>query len=176
MGLSPRGAFVIVSGVLLIAIGLAIRGIGGLIGLLQLFTSVRAPSDTGNGDGGLISLGLRLPAAFEDYCIFMGAICILAVVVGLPSFRFSAIGGAIKVDRRLDKEKVFKGEYCHVTLHVTNTTRTRIDFLEIYDPISEAFQLAVGENYITTRIDPASTIANVSKILKNTRFPALVGI
>ncbi len=46
MGLSPRGAFVIVSGVLLIAIGLAIRGIGGLIGLIQLFTTVRAVPDT----------------------------------------------------------------------------------------------------------------------------------
>ena len=160
MGMSPRGAFVLVAGTFLIAIGLSVRGIGGLIGLLQLFRGVAG----GEGEGA----GLRellLPHAFEDFCIFMGAICILAVVVGLPAFRFSAIGGAMKIERKLDKEKVFKGEYCHVTLHVTNTTRTRIDFLEIYDPISEALQLAVGENYITTRIDPGQTIS-LSYILR----------
>jgi len=166
MGMSPRGALVILAGTLLIAIGLAIRGIGGLIGLLQLFGASRVANGGTDVGGGFQSLAI--PPAFEDFCIFMGAICILAVVVGLPAFRFSAIGGAIKIERELDREKVFKGDYCHVTLNVTNTTRTRIDFLEIYDPVSEALQLAVGENYITTRIDHGQTL-NFSYVLRTTQ-------
>lgn len=163
MGMSPRGAFVLVAGVLLIAIGLSFEGIRGLIKYLQLLRGA-----VGGAEAGAPPQEMVLPPAFEHFCLFMGAICILAVVVGLPAFRFSAIGGAIKIERVLDKEKVFMGEYCHVSLHVTNTTRTRIDFLEIYDPVSEALQLSVGENYITTRIDPGQTIS-FSYILRTTQ-------
>ncbi len=117
MGMSPRGAFVIVAGILLIAIGLSFEGIRGLIKYLQLLRGAFGGAETGTPPQELV-----LPPTFEDFCLFMGAICILAVVVGLPAFRFSAIGGAIKIERELDKEKVFMGEYCHVSLNVMSQT------------------------------------------------------
>ncbi len=87
-----------------------------------------------------------------NYVMLLGIIMLLAAMIGLPIFRASSNASLIRITRNLDREKAFSGEFVHVTVKVTNTSRRRFDFVEIFDGIPETMELALGENFIVTQL------------------------
>lgn len=65
----------------------------------------------------------------------------------------------LKVNRELEKEKVFKDDFLHVKVVIENTGKNGFDFLEIRDYYNpQLFKLILGENFISTRIGPKDII------------------
>ncbi|MHA2330800.1 MAG: DUF58 domain-containing protein [Candidatus Hodarchaeales archaeon] len=175
---SSRGIFVAVGGVFLVSLGLAFMGIqtvttmfpflfggaGGLFGIDigeilgtspdSFMQDIQSALD-GTGDfpeGFEWLIWFIIPQSLVDYCIFLGAVMIIASVIGLPTFRLASNPSVIKVTRKLDREKAFAGEFIYVTVEITNTSNRRLDFVEVYDAYPETFELAMGENFIMTQL------------------------
>jgi uncharacterized protein (DUF58 family) len=65
----------------------------------------------------------------------------------------------LRVHRELEKEKVFKDDFVHVKVVIENIGRSSFDYLEIRDTFNpQLFRLILGENFISTRIGPKSTV------------------
>ena len=65
----------------------------------------------------------------------------------------------LRVHRELEKEKVFKDDFVHIKVIVENLGKNSFDFIEIRDYFNtQLFRLILGENFISTRIAPKSTI------------------
>jgi len=65
----------------------------------------------------------------------------------------------LKVYRELEKEKVFKDDFVHIKVIIENLGKNSFDFIEIRDYFNpQLFRLILGENYISTRIPPKTTI------------------
>ena len=163
---SPRGRGLIIGGIFLISLGISLMGVRTLTTMLPIFFGAQDESlfsslagdltaGTTSGEPDLISLVLQffdIPLAIVDYSMFLGIIMLLAVIVGLPTFRLKSNTTVIRIVRAVDREKAFAGEFVHVTVTISNTSKTRFDFIEIYDAIPETFELQVGENFIITQL------------------------
>lgn len=99
------------------------------------------------------------------FLVLLGVMLTIASVVSMPYFALSANFEGVEVKRTLDKEKVFAEEFVHVTVYVSNRGRMRIDYLEVEDRYPEVFTLVLGENKISTRLDPGDE-AKFSYILQ----------
>jgi uncharacterized protein (DUF58 family) len=65
----------------------------------------------------------------------------------------------LKVYRELEKEKVFKDDFVHIKVVIENLGKNSFDFIEIRDYFNpQLFRLILGENFISTRIPPKTTI------------------
>ncbi len=65
----------------------------------------------------------------------------------------------LRVHRELEKEKVFKDDFVHIKVIIENLSNSSFDFIEIRDYFNpQLFRLVLGENFISTRIAPKSTI------------------
>jgi uncharacterized protein (DUF58 family) len=159
---TPRGRGLIVGGILLISCGLAFAGVGTLPTMLP-FLFGRTSNDVlgaiGNSSGPqntsdpfyLILQFFDIPYSTVEYSMFLGTIMLLASIIGLPMFRVRSNTTAIRITRKLDREKAFAGEFIYVTIKVTNEGKA-LDFVEIYDAIHETFELSIGENFIITSL------------------------
>ena len=78
-----------------------------------------------------------VPLAIVDYSIFLGTIMLLAVIIGLPTYRLKSNTTVLNISRKTDREKAFAGEFIHVSVTLTNTSKTRFDFVEVYDATVE---------------------------------------
>ena len=170
MAFSSRGRGLIIGGILLLSLGLSFGGLATLTTMIPalfgkqdsslfgqiLSTTQSTSSSSTNGSpfppGFSFLQFFDIKPALIDYSMFLGTIMLLAVIVGLPWFRKSANTSVVRISRSIDREKAFAGEFVYVTIKVTNTSRTRLDFLEIYDAIPETFELMVGENFIVTQL------------------------
>jgi len=162
---SPRGRGLIIGGIFLISLGLALMGIRTLTTMIPVFfgeqdgsllSSLSGDLTSGSSpEADFLTLILQffdIPLAIVDYSIFLGTIMLLAVIIGLPTFRLKSNTSVLKISRKVDREKAFAGEFIHVTVTLTNDSKTRFDFVEIYDAIPETFELQVGENFIITQL------------------------
>ncbi|MHA2362628.1 MAG: DUF58 domain-containing protein [Candidatus Hodarchaeales archaeon] len=173
---SPRGRGLIIGGIFLISLGLSLAGVGTLKTMIPiffgeqdegLFGQLAGSEDIMGGTDGettnqtdyltLILQFFDVPATIVEYSMFLGTIMLLAVIIGLPTFRLKSNATVIRISRKIDREKAFAGEFVHVSINVTNTSRTRLDFVEIYDGIPETFELAMGENFIITQLGGKDT-------------------
>jgi uncharacterized protein (DUF58 family) len=164
---TQRGFFVAIGGIFLLAIGLSGAGIRTFGDLAQQIWNILNAGQSyeemdKNGQriydaiDFLVTL-MAIPETIIEYCMFLGLAMTLAAVIGLPTFRMSANASVIRISREVDREKAFAGEYVHVTVNVTNTSRRRLDFVEIYDGIPETFEIALGENFIVTQLGGRET-------------------
>jgi uncharacterized protein (DUF58 family) len=92
------------------------------------------------------------------YLTLIGVYLLIGLVVTLPLFALTANIAGIEVDRQIDKVKVFSGDFLRVRVTIRNTSRRHFDFIEVHDQYPETWILAVGENFIATRIEPGSSI------------------
>ncbi|NHI83882.1 MAG: DUF58 domain-containing protein [Candidatus Thorarchaeota archaeon] len=92
------------------------------------------------------------------YLTTLGVYLIIGLVVTLPLFALTANIAGIQIDREIDKVKVFSGDFVRVRVTVHNTSRRHFDFIEIWDQYPETWILAIGENFIASRIEPGSSI------------------
>jgi uncharacterized protein (DUF58 family) len=169
--LSSRGSFVAFGGIILTAVGLAIKGVQSLGSLIYAVFA------------GFLSMGEGIPDDMQelidlintifgsgtevlpDYLMFLGMMMIIASMVGLPLFRFRANASVLRITRTLDREKAFAGEFVHVSVRIQNISRKSLDFVEVYDAIPETFELSIGENYIVTEL-PGRQIKEFSYIVR----------
>ncbi|NVM00804.1 MAG: DUF58 domain-containing protein [Candidatus Helarchaeota archaeon] len=92
------------------------------------------------------------------YLIFLGIFCVLSTVISIPIFEYSVDLKDIEFERNLDKEKVFANDFIHVTVKLRNIGNRSYEFIEVYDIFPENFILALGENWIGTRLDKGQEI------------------
>jgi len=94
-----------------------------------------------------------------DYFIIFGTFCLFAIVFSLPQFDASLNIEDLKVERVLESKTMFKDSFLHVKVRVKNLGGKQFNFIDIFDDYnSDTFRLVVGENYISTRINPHQTI------------------
>ena len=98
--------------------------------------------------------------AFVNYFfVFLGILLLFSTIISLPLFYWQMNVEELRVHRELEKEKVFKDDFVHVKVIVENTGNNSFDFIEIRDYYNpELFRLVVGENFISTRIEPKGII------------------
>ncbi len=98
--------------------------------------------------------------AFVNYVLIYFAIILLfSSIISLPLFHYQTNVEELKVHRELEKEKVFKDDFVHIKVVIENAGKNSYDFLEIRDNFNpELFRLILGENFISTRLAPKSTI------------------
>ncbi len=86
------------------------------------------------------------------YFIMMGAMLIFSVTISFPLFAAGADYKSLKIVRKVEREKVFAGDYLLIEVRVKNRSLNPIPFLEVYDAYPEVFDLAMGENFISTQL------------------------
>lgn len=98
--------------------------------------------------------------AFVNYYLIYFAILLLfSTIISLPVFYWNMNVEELRVHRELEKEKVFKDDFVHIKVIVENTGKSSFDFIEIRDYYNpELFRLVLGENFISTRINPKGLI------------------
>lgn len=98
--------------------------------------------------------------AYNNYfLLILSLILFFMAVITLPAFDFSLNVEDLEVHRELEKAKLFKDDFVHVKIIIRNTGGKRFDFLEIHDQYNEdIFRRVLGENYISTRINPFSEV------------------
>lgn len=92
------------------------------------------------------------------YLVLLGVYLVIGLVVTLPLFALTANLAGIEVDRQIDKVKVFSGDFLRVRVTIRNISRRHFDFIEVHDQYPETWILAIGENFIASRIEPGSSI------------------
>ncbi|MHA2026457.1 MAG: DUF58 domain-containing protein [Candidatus Thorarchaeota archaeon] len=92
------------------------------------------------------------------YLVLLGVYLVIGLVVTLPLFALTANLAGIEVDRQIDKVKVFSGDFIRVRVTIRNTSRRHFDFIEVHDQYPETWILAIGENFIASRIEPGSSM------------------
>ncbi len=92
------------------------------------------------------------------YLTVMGVYLIVGLVVTLPLFAMAANLSGIQVERQVDKTSVFSGDFLRVRITVRNNSNRHFDFIEIWDQFPEVWVLAIGENFIASRMEPHSSI------------------
>jgi uncharacterized protein (DUF58 family) len=92
------------------------------------------------------------------YFILLGVYLLAGLVVTLPLFALTANIAGIEVDRQIDRVKLFSGDFLRVRVTMRNISRRHFDFIEVHDQYPETWILAIGENFIATRIEPGSSI------------------
>jgi uncharacterized protein (DUF58 family) len=92
------------------------------------------------------------------YLTILGVYLVIGLVVTLPLFAMTANVSGIVVDRQIDKVKVFSGDFLRVRVTIRNESRRHFDFIEVHDQYPETWILAIGANFIATRIEPGSSI------------------
>lgn len=92
------------------------------------------------------------------YLVLLGVYLVIGLVVTLPLFALTANLAGIEVDRQIDKVKVFSGDFLRVRVTIRNVSRRHFDFIEVHDQYPETWILAIGENFIASRIEPNSSI------------------
>ena len=92
------------------------------------------------------------------YLVLLGVYLVIGLVVTLPLFALTANLAGIEVDRQIDKVKVFSGDFLRVRVTIRNVSRRHFDFIEVHDQYPETWILAIGENFIASRIEPGSSI------------------
>jgi uncharacterized protein (DUF58 family) len=92
------------------------------------------------------------------YLTLLGSFLIIGLVATLPLFAVTANFSGIEVSRKVDKLKLFSGDFLHIRVSLKNTSKRHFDFLECWDQFPETWILAVGENFIASRIEPGTSI------------------
>ncbi len=92
------------------------------------------------------------------YCVILGVYLLVGLVVSLPLFALTANISGIEVERHVDKNKVFSGDFLRVKVTLHNRSRRHFDFIELHDQYPETWILAIGENFIASRIEPGSSV------------------
>ncbi len=92
------------------------------------------------------------------YLVVMGVYLIVGLVATLPLFALTANMAGIEVNRQVDKVKVFSGDFLRVRVTIKNASRRHFDFIECWDQYPETWVLAIGENYMATRLEPGRSM------------------
>ncbi|MFW9918691.1 MAG: DUF58 domain-containing protein [Candidatus Thorarchaeota archaeon] len=92
------------------------------------------------------------------YLTLLGVYLIIGLVVTLPLFAMTANLSGIEVDRQIDKVKVFSGDFLRVKVTIKNSSKRHFDFIEVHDQYPELWILAIGANFIASRIQPGGSI------------------
>ncbi len=92
------------------------------------------------------------------YLTLIGVYLIVGLVITLPLFASTANLSGIVVERSIDKVKVFSGDFLRVRVTIRNESRRHFDFIEVHDLYPETWILAIGANFIASRIEPNGSI------------------
>ena len=98
--------------------------------------------------------------AFVNYfLLYFGILLLFSTIISLPIFHYKLNVEELIVHRELEKEKVFKDDFVHIKVVIENVGRHGFDFIEIRDNYNpQLFRLILGENFISTRIGPKTTV------------------
>lgn len=92
------------------------------------------------------------------YLVVIGVYLLVGLVATLPLFAMTANISGIEVERYVDKVKVFSGDFLRVRVTIRNNSRRHFDFIEVHDQYPETWILAIGENFMASRIEPGKSM------------------
>jgi len=92
------------------------------------------------------------------FLLTMGIFFIFSTIIAYPILTLNSTFVNLTVERTLDKEKVFAGDFIYVTVKVTNKTNRPLTDVEIFDTYPEIFNLVLGSNKIRTRLGRGESI------------------
>lgn len=86
--------------------------------------------------------------------IVLSSIMLVSITVSFIQYRFFTRIEFIGIERELSTDRCFAGDFITVTVKILNKSRFWISNLFISDIIPDTFDLALGENYISTALPP----------------------
>ena len=92
------------------------------------------------------------------YFLILGSLFVMSVSIGFPFFKAGASPSSVEITRKLQKNRAFAGDYLLIEVTVKNHSIQQIPVIEIYDAYPEVFELVLGENFITTQLNPKQSI------------------
>ena len=104
-------------------------------------------------------------AFINYYLVTLGIFLIIASVINLPFFKGTDLKNMVKIERTIDREKIFARDFINVSVKIMNKSRQRIDYFEFLDNVPRTFNVILGKNMIATQLNPKSSI-NFSYILQ----------
>lgn len=91
---------------------------------------------------------------FSFYMVVLGAFILMSFSISLISFKLSAKIDNIEIERILDRDRVFMGDYVTVTIRVKNRSNRTIGNLFVSDLVPDIFNMILGDNYAHIHLPP----------------------
>ncbi|MHA1835506.1 MAG: DUF58 domain-containing protein, partial [Candidatus Odinarchaeia archaeon] len=91
-------------------------------------------------------------AFINYYLVTLGVFLILASILNLPLFKRINYKKNLKVERKIDRGKVFAKDFVYVSLSVENLSNLDISYIEIHDEIPKVFNITLGKNTLSSQI------------------------
>ncbi|GEM_PF-1458484 len=103
--------------------------------------------------------GLFSESLFSTALAFaiVGAALIIETFVSMLLFTRAAKASLI-VQKTVDRDRVFAGNFVTVTVRIINKSRSPIPVAEVYDAIPDSMDLALGDNYAVLAIPPHGSV------------------
>ncbi len=141
-------------GGLLIALGVFFLGLS--LGFIAMFTFyVNMEQILGKDSEILQTLqGIKDLPDFAFFTVVLGALLLISAVVSYITFNLSADVSGIEIERIVDRDRVFMGDYLTVTVKIKNKMNRAIPNLLVSDVIPDAFNMVLGDNYSYVYLPP----------------------
>lgn len=102
--------------------------------------------------------GIPYLSLLTPYLIFLGFLILMGFVFSFLKFKITTDLKNIQIEREINKEKLFAGDYLRVTLTIQNSGWLMVDHLYIADLLPDILDLALGENFLSTSVPPDSKV------------------
>ncbi len=91
---------------------------------------------------------------FSFYPLTVGVFVLISVAITKISFDSMAKISNIEIERIVDRDRIFMGDFLAVTIRVKNKSNTSIPYLLVSDVIPDTFRMALGDNYAYINLPP----------------------
>ncbi|NIU84077.1 MAG: DUF58 domain-containing protein [Candidatus Thorarchaeota archaeon] len=164
--LTKRGGLFLILGIFLPLLGLSFLGFKHL---LHFFESIMGIDGGAGGPGGIALIPILLPGInylylLTPYLIFIGFLLLIGFILSFMKFKISTDLKNIIIEREVNREKLFAGDFLRVTLKIRNSGRLMVDHLYLADLLPDVFELTMGENFLATSLPP-NTKAEFSYVI-----------
>ena len=101
--------------------------------------------------------GLPYIQYFAFYTLTLGGLLLIAASFSLLSFTTSSAIADIEIQRTVDRDRVFMGDYLTVNVKIKNKSNSAIANLLVSDVIPDSFNMVLGDNYAHVYLPPKGT-------------------
>ena len=144
-------------GGLLIAIGVFFVGISlGFIAMYNFYINLSQLIGSGGGSSYVLQVlkGLLDLPNFAFYTLVLGSFLLFSAVLSFMMFNLTADISNIEIERIVDRDRVFMGDYLTVTVKIKNKTNRAIPNVLVTDVIPDSFNMVLGDNYAYVYLPP----------------------
>ncbi len=147
--ITRRGGLFAALGVLLIGFSLSFIAIYNFYKIMSFVSQ-------GQANEMILSVFKGLPYLldFAFYLILMGSLMLIAWSFSLLLFTTSSSLADVEIQRIVDRDRVFMGDYLTVTVVIRNKSNSAVSNLMVSDVIPDTFNMVLGDNYANVYLPP----------------------